>query len=226
MSRDVIIAILVSILLHGGVAASGYLFKEKPAPVVKEDAPPTIEIQLPPPPEPEELEVVDAASASEPGEVADLAPPMQADVPVAATDSAFQQQWKPAPPQINAGGDVLRTIPPTTRPASTVGVGKGLGNLFDLAALDKKPVPTVQPRPPYPFELKRSGIEGEVLVGFIVDSTGAVRDPHIIRSTNSGFDDTVLNTVLKWRFRPGEKGGAPVSTRNVQILIPFSLKAD
>lgn len=225
MSRDIIIAILVSILLHGGIAGSGYLFKEKPAPVVKDDPTPTIEVQLPPPPEPEEPEVLDAASAAEPGDVADLAPPMQTDVPVAATDAAFQQQWKPAPPQINPSGDVLRTIPPTTRPASTVGVGKGLGNLFDLAALDKRPVAVVQPVPPHPFELKRAGIEGEVMVGFIVDATGAVRDPYIIRSSNPGFEDTVLNTVRKWRFRPGEKGGAVVNTR-VQMPIAFNLSGN
>lgn len=225
MSRDLLIAIIVSLLLHGGAALGGHFFKEKPAAAVAPPEIPTIEIQLPPPPEPEEPEVIESSAAdSEPGDIADLAPPMQTDVPVAATDATFTQQWKPTPPQIAPSGNALGSIPVITRPVAST--GKGLGNFFDLASLDKNPAPIVQPRPNYPFDLKRSGIEGEVLVGFKVNPDGTVRDPYIIRSTNPGFEEVVLATVLRWRFRPGEKNGVHVGTNNVQILIPFSLKSD
>lgn len=221
MSRDLLIAIFASILLHGGFALSGYFGNGKPAPAPKAEEIPTIAIDLPPP-EPEEPEVVDNTTDA-PAEVADLAPPMQNDVPSAVIDSPFVQQIQaPPPPGLNRPTGIV--IPTSTRPSVTA--GSGLKNLFDLAALDKKPTPTFQPKPPYPFELKRSGIEGEVVVGFIVDSQGAVVDPFIVRSTNPGFEATVLATVAKWRFKPGQKGGAAVNTRNVQILLPFTLKAD
>lgn len=221
MSRDLIIAILVSILIHGGAAVSGYFFKEKPAPVAKAEEVPTIALELPPP-EPEEPEVVENTTEA-PSEVADLAPPMQTDVPSAVIDSPFVQQISaPPPPGLNRPTGIV--IPTNTRPS--VGAGAGLKNIFDLASLDKKPTPTFQPKPPYPFELKRSGIAGEVVVSFIVDSLGNVIDPYIVRSTNPAFEGAVLSTVVKWRFKPGQKGGAAVNTRNVQILIPFSLKAD
>ena len=223
MSRDLIIAVLFSLLLHGGFAVSGYLFKDKPAPVAKAEEIPTIALDLPPPPEPEEPETVDNTTEA-PAEVADLAPPMQQDIPSAAIDTPFSQPPQPPVPEFKGASGPPR-IPPTPRPAS-LGAGAGLKGFFDLAALDKKPSPTFQPKPPYPFELKRSGIEGEVVVSFIVDSLGNVLEPYIVRSTNPGFEASVLSTVVKWRFKPGQKGGAAVNTRNVQILIPFSLKAD
>ncbi|MBC8010605.1 MAG: energy transducer TonB [Burkholderiales bacterium] len=221
MSRDLIIAILASILLHGGVALSGFFTKEKAVVIVVAEEVPTIALDLPPP-EPDEPDIVEDAVSDAPPELADLAPPMQNDIPSAIIDSPFVQQIQaPPPPGLNRPTGSI-TIPTSTRPSVTA--GKGLGNLFDLAALDKRPTPTVQPQPQYPFDLKRSGIEGEVLVSFIVDSTGSVRDPFVVRSSNPAFDEVVLTTVLRWKFRPGQKGGVAVNTRNVQILIPFKLK--
>ena len=222
MSRDLILAILASILIHAGLAVSGYVFKDKPVPAAKTEEMPTIALELPPP-KPEEPETVDN-TAEAPAEVADLAPPMQNDLPSAVIDSPFVQQIQAPPPPglTRPTGNIV--IPASPRPS--VGAGAGLRNIFDLAALDKKPTPTFQPKPPYPFELKRSGIEGEVVVSFMVDSLGNVVDPAVVRSTNPGFDTAVLSTVAKWRFKPGQKGGVAVNTRNVQILIPFSLKAD
>ena len=219
MSRDLVIAIFFSLLLHGGLAFSGYFGGGRPAPAAKAEEIPTIALDIPPP-EPEEPETVDNTTEA-PAEAADLAPPMQNYVPSAVIDSPFVQPFQPPPPPgLNRStGSIV--IPTNTRPA--VGAGAGLKNIFDLAALDKKPTPTFQPKPPYPFELKRSGIEGEVFVKFIVDSLGNVIDPVIIRSSNPGFEASVLTTVVKWRFKPGQKGGVAVNTRNVQILIPFTL---
>ncbi len=223
MSRNLLLAALASLLLHAAVAFSGHLFPKKDAAPPAEKEIPTIALDLPPPPEPEEPEVVENTVSDAPAEVADLAPPMQTDVPSAVIDSPFVQQIQAPPPPGLARPSASIVIPTNPRPAVA---GKPMANLFDLAALDKKPVPTFQAPPQYPFELKRSGIEGEVLVRFIVDASGAVRDPVIIRSSHAGFEDAVLAAVLRWRFRPGEKGGAKVNTGNVQILIPFSLKAE
>jgi protein TonB len=225
MSRNAVIAALLSLLLHAGVAFSGYLIPEPEVPAAAEEEIPTIALDMPPPPEPEEPETVEniVAEDTAPSDVADLAAPMLADLPSAIIDSPFVQQLQaPPPPGLTrpSGNIVIPTGPP--RPVA----GGGLKNLFNLAELDKKPTPTFQPRPVYPFELKRLGVEGEVLVRFVVDSQGNVRDPEIIRSTNPGFDDAVITAVLKWRFRPGQKGGAAVNTRNVQIPIPFSLKSE
>ncbi len=224
MSRNLLIAVLVSFLLHAGVAVSGYLVPEPAPAALDEEEMPTIALDLPPPPEPDEPEPVEdmIASDSPSSEIADLAPPMQADIPSAVIDSPFVQQIQaPPPPGLNrpTGSIVIPTGPP--RPA----VSGGLTNIFNLADLDQRPEPRVRINPVYPFEMRRSGLRGEVLVEFIVDTQGNVRDPIIIRSSHPGFEQAAIDAVLKWKFRPGRKGGAPQNTR-VRQPLTFNLSAD
>lgn len=222
MHRNFIIALLASVIVHGGVAASGYLFKKgEPVAELALDIP-SIELDLPPPPEPEEPEVYENIVSDEPPALADLAPPTLADVPTAVIDSPFVQQVQALPPvNITRASGALDVIPPQTRPG--VG-GRGLGNIFDLAALDQRPEARVRINPVYPFDMRRTGVRGEVHVGFIVDSQGNVVDPYIVRSSHSGFEQAAIDAVLKWRFRPGRKGGAAVNTRVVQPLA-FNLES-
>lgn len=223
MPRSLLLAVLVSLLLHGGVAFGGYLFPKKTAaPVAANDEAPTIELDLPPPPEPDEPEIVENLLSDAPAETADLAPPMQNDAPSAVIDSPFVQQMQaPPPPSLgrpSGGSIVLPTAPPRGS------VGGGLKNVFNLADLDQKPEARVRTLPIYPSEMRRSGLRGEVIVGFVVDSQGEVRDPHIVRSSHPGFEQAAIDTVLKWKFKPGRKGGAAVNTK-VQQPIAFSLNA-
>jgi periplasmic protein TonB len=224
MSRNLLIAVLVSLLLHAGVAVSGYLIPDAPEPAPIEEEMPTIALDLPPPPEPDEPDPVDdlVASDAPATELADLAPPMQADLPSAVIDSAFVQPIQaPPPPGLNrpTGSIVIPTGPP--RPAAS----GGLTNIFNLADLDQRPEPRVRINPVYPFEMRRSGLRGEVLVEFIVDTQGNVRDPFVVRSSHPGFEQAALDAVLKWKFRPGRKGGAPQNTR-VRQPLSFNLSAD
>jgi len=222
MSRDLVVSVLASLLLHGGLAGGGQLFKKKPAAAPVAEETPAIALDLPPPPEPEEPEVVENVASDAPAEVADIAPPMQNDVPSAVIDSPFVQRLQaPPPPGLNRPTGAI-AIPTDTRPS--VVAGPKMANLFNLADLDQKPEARVRTAPMYPFEMRRSGLKGSVVVGFIVDSSGNVRDPYIVRSSNPGFEQAAIDTVLKWKFKPGKKGGAAVNTR-VQQPIEFSLNA-
>jgi protein TonB len=226
MSRDLIIAIFVSLLLHGGTALSGYLFKKPVADkVVAKAEIPTVQLDMPPPPEPEKPEVVEEEMVTDaPKEVADIAPPMQNDTPSAVIDSPFKQQIQaPPPPGVTRPSGNAISIPTNTRPA--VASGKAMGAIFDLASLDQKPEARVRIAPQYPFEMRRSGLKGEVVVQFIVDSSGEVRDPVIVKTSNSGFNDAAIQAVLKWKFKPGRKGGSAVNTR-VQQLLGFNLNTE
>ncbi|MBL9199098.1 MAG: sigma-70 family RNA polymerase sigma factor, partial [Opitutaceae bacterium] len=57
---------------------------------------------------------------------------------------------------------------------------------FDLSRLDRTPSPRLQSRPQYPAELRNAGIEGEVVVEFVVDANGDVRNARSVRSTLRG----------------------------------------
>jgi protein TonB len=65
------------------------------------------------------------------------------------------------------------------------------------------------PVPPrYPESLRRAGIEGEVVVQFVVDTTGRVdlRTVEVLRSTHDAFTTAVRETVAKLRFAPATGG--------------------
>lgn len=219
MHRDLIIGILLSGLLHGGFLFGEQLFPKSQAvakKVVEEDT--TIELMQMPPPEPEEVEVTETDEPPE--EVVELAPPMAADVPAQVTVDSFVQKLQPPPPPgLDRPTGVISI--PTGRP-NTGNIGKGMKDLFDLANLDQIPSPRFQAKPVYPFEMRRAGITGDVLVGFIVDSNGDVREAYAIRSTQREFEAAAVQAVSKWKFRPGKKGGRNVNTK-MQVPIVFSI---
>jgi TonB family protein len=81
---------------------------------------------------------------------------------------------------------------------------------------------TYQKKPIYPFAMRRSGMRGEVLVDFVVDIEGRVRNPYVVRSLNPSFDDDAIDAVRQWKFEPGMVGERPVPT-HMQVPVIFSL---
>jgi protein TonB len=100
----------------------------------------------------------------------------------------------------------------------------GLGNspIIPLDALSRQPEATVQFPPNYPFELRRNGIEGKVLVSFVVDARGYVHNAVAEEGPHPEFASAAAAAVSKWRFRPGAKDGVAVATR-MQIPVWFNL---
>ncbi|MET0263321.1 MAG: energy transducer TonB, partial [Rariglobus sp.] len=81
-------------------------------------------------------------------------------------------------------------------------------------------------RPIYPSEMSRAGINGEVVVGFIVDSEGNVRNAYIVSSTHREFEAEALRAVARWKFKPGRKNGAYVNTGNVRLPFVFNISGN
>ncbi len=80
-------------------------------------------------------------------------------------------------------------------------------------------VAVVRTPPIYPPEARSRGIEGKVLVEFTVTEHGEVQDPVIIEANPPGvFDQAVLESVRRWRFRPKEQNGKPIAVRARQPL--------
>ena len=213
MRRDLIIGIIASFLLHVGVFGSSYI-KSKPIPPPPVEETPTIELMEMPPLEiePEEINQND-----EPAEQVEFTPPMQTDVPQLVTVDSFVQPIQPPPPE-NIKPNVGVIAIPTAR---QTGLGQGI-EIFDISKLDQAPVPKFRARPQYPFEMRRAGITGEVVVEFIVDSNGDARNVFAVRSTQREFEQAAVQAVSKWKFRPGRKGGRNVNTR-MQVPIVFTL---
>lgn len=79
-----------------------------------------------------------------------------------------------------------------------------------------------QERPIYPFAMRANGMKGEVIVDFIVDLEGRVRNAYVVRSLNPSFDDPAIEAVRRWKFEPGRIGERPVNT-HMQVPIIFTL---
>jgi protein TonB len=104
-------------------------------------------------------------------------------------------------------------------------IGDGLGNIFNLADLDRVPEPLVQPSPVFPPSLKREVDQARVVVEFVVDTQGRVVDPMVVDTTHNGFDAAAVAGVARWKFRPGVRAGRNVNTR-MQVPIIFRLRGD
>jgi protein TonB len=213
MRRDLIIGFVFTITLEFLVAWGGNLTKYKPRAVVHEDEQ-TIKIEMPKL-EPDEPEVNDDQQQQVPQEIT---PPMQSDVPQVVTPESFVQQIEPPPPDLSALSKNIVKIPESRNPLQGI-------EIFDISKLDQVPSARFQARPQYPFEMRRAGISGEVLVDFIVDTNGDVRNAYAVHSSQREFESAAVQAVSKWKFRAGRKNGHAVFT-HMQVPIVFTLDQD
>ncbi|MDB6093689.1 MAG: hypothetical protein JWM32_1251 [Verrucomicrobia bacterium] len=96
---------------------------------------------------------------------------------------------------------------------------------MSAAELDSVPVLTFQVLPKYPLEMYQKGSPGEVVVDFVVDAKGYVRNPYAVKWSHPGFIPAALGAVSQWQFKPGMKGDRPVNT-HMQVPVIFTLDPD
>lgn len=75
----------------------------------------------------------------------------------------------------------------------------------------------------YPQMEKENGIEGQVVVNFVVNEDGSISNIKILKGITKGLNEEakrVIKTMPKWE--PGEQRGKPVKVR-VNLPIRFSL---
>lgn len=104
------------------------------------------------------------------------------------------------------------TAPVGLPPAATAEV-------YQVKVLSRLPRPLSQTRPVYPFAMRRAGIAGDVVVEFIVDTNGDVREARAISATNDEFAAAGVQCIETWKFSPGLKNNQPV---NAVMRVPFS----
>lgn len=146
-------------------------------------------------------------------------PVAQPDSPVLVLNSDFRQ-----PVTLTQTFDptsITRVVP------ENIGVHSGdiagrIGNIVGKEFLDNSPRTRFQSTPPYPYDAKRDGRSGEVVVEFVVDESGRVSDAHVVSSSDRVFEDSALRAVSKWLFEPGRKNGQIVRFR-MAVPIVFKL---
>jgi len=78
--------------------------------------------------------------------------------------------------------------------------------------------------PRYPDPLRRAGVQGDVLMEFVVDQTGRVdmSTVKVLRSSDPQFTAAVRGSLPSWRFAPAEVNGRRVK-QLVQMPFQFAL---
>jgi protein TonB len=71
----------------------------------------------------------------------------------------------------------------------------------------------LQSRIVYPEIARLAGIEGRVMVQFVIDEQGNVLNPIVIRGIGGGCDEAAVDAVKKAKFIPGMQRGRPVKVR-------------
>ena len=74
----------------------------------------------------------------------------------------------------------------------------------------------------YPEIARKAGIEGRVVVQFIIDEQGNVVDPVVVRGIGGGCDEAAIEAVKNVKFTPGRQRGRAVRVR-YSLPITFRL---
>lgn len=75
----------------------------------------------------------------------------------------------------------------------------------------------------YPELARRAGIEGRVVVQFIIDEKGNVHNPRVVRGAGAGLDEAAVRAIMQISFEPGRQRGRAVP---VQYTIPVNFQLD
>jgi len=63
-------------------------------------------------------------------------------------------------------------------------------------------------------------LEGSVIIGAVISSTGTPKKLHVVKSLDKDVDQAAVEAVKQWLFSPGKKNGKPVAV-NLEIEIRF-----
>jgi protein TonB len=160
-----------------------------PAPKVEVPAP----APAPEPPRPKQPELKKPAPQPAPKPEAKLEPLPAPPAPTAQAEPATATPAPPAPAAAAAPS-------PAPAPVSTK---------VELPSSDAEYLRN--PKPPYPFQSRRLGEQGKVVLLVLVGVDGTAKEVKIKQSSGyDRLDESARQTVLsKYRFVPGKRGGAP-----------------
>ena len=233
-----IAALLLSLLLHAGVAAAAFLFHD-PAPTP--DTAPTIIILTA-----QAGDGPDGTPAAQPSEAATALPPSAPPTP----------EKHPEPPPKKAAQAPLRAGPsppapakrttPATKPESLpvpvsdddgedAGIPASSAQAAETGDASPSPAATDRPaayrlgsadtpNPPYPMSARRKTQQGQALIRLTVLPSGLVDKAELVESSGvSALDRAALDTLRRWRLQPALHAGEPVASR-IDIPIKFVLE--
>ena len=113
-----------------------------------------------------------------------------------------------------------RVVPPSvdTKSAVTQSVASAAPAFIPV---EKDPQIIRLEKPQFPGFVWKTGIEGQVVVKVLIDPDGKPIDTQILKSTNSVFEQPVIDAVMRSQFSAAQMGQGPVTA---WLTIPFKFK--
>jgi protein TonB len=108
--------------------------------------------------------------------------------------------------------------------AADIQEGSGLSGGLSLDSGDGDYLPIVKVAAVYPRRAQSRGIEGFVIVEFVVTKTGAVSQAIVVNAEPEGvFDRAALDAVAKFKYKPRVVDGVAMEVAGVQNRITFEI---
>ena len=222
--RELGAVLVLSALLHAGLATAAYNTDDSPEPKrlsrveidlarpPERPKPPTPAAVPPPPPK--------VIKQEKPQAVAPTPEPVPAEIPEPPSDTGSSAPAEEGG-ELYAGNGGLGVAPPAPpappapvpppAPAPVLQAREGANYLKN-------------PRPAYPRRAKREGLEGTTLLRVAVQASGKPGAVKVQKSSgHEVLDEAAVEAVSKWTFVPATQGGDPVAG-SVTVPIVFRLQ--
>ena len=121
-------------------------------------------------------------------------------------------------------GDAARPAPSPRRPSPEPQRTADGVPIFEVAEVQPTLIgglAGLQERVVYPPLAREAGIEGQVVVQFVVTKEGGVADAVVLRSPHETLAEAALAAVRGSRFEPGQQRGEPVAVR---FAVPITFR--
>ncbi|HLH32690.1 MAG TPA: energy transducer TonB, partial [Terriglobia bacterium] len=81
-------------------------------------------------------------------------------------------------------------------------------------------------KPQYPDTARNAKLQGTVVVEAIILEDGSLTVSKVVRGLGMGLDESAIDALKQWKFKPGMKDGKPVKVRlNIEVNFNLSTRA-
>jgi periplasmic protein TonB len=87
----------------------------------------------------------------------------------------------------------------------------------------KHAVPLKTPEPAYPKSASQNGMVGDTVVSMTVLTDGSVDDIQLMGKSAHSMDESTLQTLKSWKFKPAMCGAEPVVS-DMEVVVSFRIK--
>lgn len=142
----------------------------------------------------------------------------------AALDAVRQWRYKPGEKVVITDVNITFSLLDKAAAAPQASANRGEHTVTDAHPAEgvTRPQAIFKPDPPYTKEAKDAKIQGVVVLRISVDANGNVTDAEVEKGLDKGLDESAVNTLKTWKFKPATKNDKPISSK-VTIEVDFKL---